>query len=83
MEVLSSAAITAAAGSSQVRHAVASEAAVLIDAAFSQKVLIIHHHVPKCHETHFRWQKPSQPCLTLRDPVSRTAVVVGESRLSV
>lgn len=43
-------------GSSQVPLGVASEgveAEVVINAVSSQKVLIIHHDVAKCHKTHF------------------------------
>lgn len=75
MEVLSSAAITESlAGGGGVRGSSA-------EMLRPQKVLIIHHRVAKCHQTRFRWQKPSQLRLTLRASVSRMAVVVEEPRL--
>lgn len=48
MEVLSSAAITESLAGGSVRGSSA-------EMLRPQKVLIIHHHVDKCHQTRFRW----------------------------
>lgn len=51
-------------GHSQVLLGVASEgveAEVVINAVSSQKVLIIHHDVAKCHKTHFLSPPMAEP----------------------
>lgn len=76
-------------GNSQVPLGVASEgveAEVVINAASSQKVLIIHHDVAKCHKTHFlsspRRDLWSQLPSILCSVETEGSVVVEESPLS-
>lgn len=80
-------------GNSQVPLGVASEgveAEVVINAVSSQKVLIIHHDVAKCHKTHFLssprrdlWsQLPSIRAGSVKAEGTLNSVVVESSPLS-